>query len=219
MKKLILPIFLLLSIPALAQKWETIKIDSFVSVSLPEQNTMKDSAGMKLFNARTLYGNISVHVLPDSTKVVPDIEKKKHLERYYDRYSKSLSTSVRGKITQEVDTLVGDLHVKDFMLETNDQNGHLFRKFRLLHENCETYVFQYIYDSRQQGVGGEEQAQFFNSIRVANNPGVASQFTSEEAVPKKKTSYVLWLGVGVALFSAFVAVVFSRRKKRAKKSE
>ncbi|MXV17798.1 hypothetical protein [Hufsiella ginkgonis] len=215
-KRLLPVLFLWFSVPALAQTWETVKIDSVVSVILPKGHTSNDTLGQKVYSAQTLFGNIQVVITPDNPRQMPDIEKKKHLLKYYDNYLNKVQKSAKGTVSKERDTLLGDLHVKDFTLTLQGSAGEEIRKFRILHENCATYTFQFFYNALQKEVSEGESNKFFNAIKVANDPAASSQFTSAPATPAdvRPNNKLIICSIGGAVLLAVVIWLAMRKRKR-----
>lgn len=216
MKKITLIIGLyLLILPAFAQNWQTVKIDSAVSFKLPKGFQKNNSDNKNSFSASTAFGTILVFKTPDNPKVIPDIEKDRHLIRYYNDYIKRISSSSEdGKITGEKDTLIGDMKVKDFTLEIDTGSGSQYRNFRILHANAATYTFEFLYHDIHTEYALPEKEQFFNSITVNENLDRESQFTEDTNVPQSKNNLYIITGAATLIVFLLIITLQSRRKKR-----
>ncbi|MXV52583.1 hypothetical protein GS399_16540 [Pedobacter sp. HMF7647] len=218
MKKLIFTVCAFVAAhTAFAQKWEEVKLDSVMSVSLPVVRSKKDTLGQEIYTAVTTYGNIMVIKVPDNPTKTPDIEKERHLKKYYDNYLKRVSGSAPGAVIRdEKDSMIGNLKVKDFTMEVDSGSGKQLRDFRIIHENCATYTFEYLYEDIHKDLAVAEQADFFKSIKASSNPTVQSQFTTEKATAKDtkpKTIYIV-IGAVVVIILIIVSILISRRKKK-----
>lgn len=218
MKKsfIIIAICLIASL-AYTQEWKTVKIDSALSVKLPKGFNKTTPDDQQNFTASTGFGTILIFKDPDNPITIPDIEKDKHLQKFYDEYIKRIEkSSGDGVISEEKDTLLGDLKVKDFKLEIDSGSGKQYRNFRILHANNATYTFEFLYEDIHAEFASEEMEQFFNSITVTQNLDTQDQFT-DESMQKPEDNTTAWLiGGGIALLIIIIVVIIlSRRKKRA----
>ena len=214
MKHLFVFLLMLLSIPAIAQ-WENAKIDSVVSFQLPSGYERTKSDSENNFLARTAFGTILVFKAKDDTIVTPDIEKERHLRNYYDDYIKRVQSSAsEGKITDEKDTLLGELKVKDFTLQIDSGSGVQYRKFRILHANNATYTFEFLYQDIHKEYADEECSKFFNSIKINETVSRADQFNAPDVNDSgQKTTLLIGAGVGILIFALVVFFILKRRKK------
>jgi hypothetical protein len=216
MKKLIiLCAIYLVPILSQAQTWDTFKIDSTVSVKLPKGFRKIDTDIKYSLSARTSFGTILFFKTPDMPMVTPDIEKDRHLKKFYDSYIKSIkSSSSDAIIKDEADNLIGELKVKDFTLQTDTGGGIMFRDFRILHANGATYIFEFLYQKIHEEYAIPERNKFFNSIEVNENLSRSDQYTSQTLNPEKSdnTKYLLWGGI-VILISVGMTLFLVIRKK------
>ncbi len=191
---------------ALAQTWDTFKIDSAVSVGLPKGFTQTETN--KQFNlvARTLFGTILIFKIPDNPQTTPDIEKDRHLKNYYENYIKSVEqSSSDALITDEKDNLIGKLKVKDFTLKIDTGGGVLFRDFRILHTNGATYTYEFLYQNIHKEYAIPEREKFFKSIEVNENISISDQYTSQilNSDSPDNSKYLIFLIILVLLAIGF----------------
>lgn len=215
MKKLTLFICLsTLLFAAKAQDWKTVKLDSAVSVKLPFGYTIKDTLGQKILTSKVSYGDVQILINPDNPQKMPDIEKKRHLLKYYNSYIKKVkASSAKGTISGEADAMVGKLQAKDFTLEVDSGRGKQIRDFRILHENGATYTFQLLYQGIHAEYMAAERKAFFNSIQVADNPPLTSQFTDNSG-GSNSNNKLLYIGAGVLLLLIAIFYIIRSRRKR-----
>ena len=182
MKKAILIFFLgFLSSGLSAQSWQTLQIDSTLSVELPKGFEKTESENKYSLSAHSQWGTILVFKNPDDPTITPDIERGKQLQKYYNNYIKNLSTASPGFILKDKgDTLLGELKVKDFTLQIDTGSGIEYRNFRLLHANNATYIFEYLYKDLHSEFAVPEKEKFFNSIKINEHLKPSDQYTSDE---------------------------------------
>jgi hypothetical protein len=217
MKKLFLIHILILAFISIkAQQFKPTLIDDSVQASLPPEFQKKDTLGQQIFSAPTQFGNILVVKTPDDPDRTPEIEKKGHLNAFYEDYVKKISGTSEGIISDEKDTTINKLIYKDFTLQSESGSGKQFRKFRIVHVNNATYTFQFLYKDIHQEYAKEEYSNFFNSIKIPPDASVASQFTNPENTtgtpPASSRNYLIGLIVG-GIILILIIVFFLRRRR------
>lgn len=200
-----------------SQTWETVKIDSAVSVKLPMGFTKSEKDKKYSLVAVSPFGTIMIFKTPDRPLVTPDIERQKHLQDYYDDYISNIKQSSPDAIVKdEKDTLLGKLTVKDFTLQIDSGSGILYRDFRILHANSATYTFQFLYQDIHKEYALPERERFFNSIEVNESLNPTDQFTAESLNAGKpdNTMYLIVGSAAVLLTIGLVIFFIVRRKKK-----
>ena len=211
---LILALFIL-SNRSYSQDWETVKIDSTVSVKLPKGFNKTEKNDKYSLVAVSPWGTILIFKTLDNPMVTPDIEKDKHLKQYYDDYINNVRTVSTGSIIKdEKDGMLGDLKVKDFTLQIDTGSGVLYRNFRLLHASSATYIFEFLYQDLHSQFAVPEKEKFFNAIEVNEQLDKTDQYTSDAINDNNPMSkkYLYWaIPVGITLL---VLIVFLLRKRK-----
>ena len=218
MKKIIFVLALfILPYLSFSQTWETVKIDSTVTVKLPIGFTKSEKDKKYSLVAVSPFGTIMIFKTPDRPLVTPDIEQQKHLQDYYDDYISNIKQSSPDAIVRdEKDTLLGKLTVKDFTLQIDSGSGILYRDFRILHANSATYTFQFLYQDIHKEYALPERERFFNSIEVNESLNPTDQFTAESLNAGKpdNTMYLIVGSAAVLLTIGLVIFFIVRRKKK-----
>lgn len=216
MKKLIFVLTLfILSNSSYAQDWETLKIDSTVSVKIPKGFNKTENNEKYNLVAVSPWGTILIFKTLDDEISTPDIEKDKHLKKYYDDYIKNVRTVSTGSIIKdEKDAKLGELNVKDFTLQIDTGSGVLYRNFRLLHASNATYIFEYLYQDLHSEFAVPEREKFFNSIEVNDQLNRSDQFTSDEINDNNAASksYLYWAIPGGIILIGLAFFIFSKKK-------
>lgn len=217
MKPLILILTLLiLSNISYAQEWEIVKIDSTVSVKLPKGFSKTDKDDKYSLVAVSPWGTILIFKTLDDKMSTPDIEKDKHLKKYYDDYIKNVRTVSPGaNINDEKDGKLGALKVKDFTLQIDTGSGVLYRNFRLLHASSATYIFEFLYQDLHSEFAVPEKEKFFNSIEVNEQLGKTDQYTSDEINDNNAASkkYLYWAIPGGIVLIGFAFFLLQKRNR------
>ena len=215
MKRIILlSLVLSFTFPAFSQTWTTVAIDSIVSVKVPFIKNVKKDSHFDLVTEAS-FGTILVFKTPDDVKTTPDIERDKHLMKYYKQYIEIVSKQSKGKILDTKDALIGKLKVKDFTLEIDTGSGVLYRNFRILHANNYTYTFEFLYKGMHKEYAAPERDQFFKSITVADELDKKDQFTSAaiNAGNVDKSNNLWYVIGGIVVLIVILFFVFRSRKR------
>ncbi|HEX8378021.1 MAG TPA: hypothetical protein VF602_09390 [Pedobacter sp.] len=210
-------LFSLLTSLLFSQEFKPYNIDDSIQVSLPADFKKVDTLGQTQITARTSFGFIQISKQPDNNHSTPDIEKVKHLNRYYNDFIKRISASSKqGTISNKKDTLLGNLRVKDFTLALDSGSGKQYRNFRILHENSATYTFQYLFQDMHSQYAQPESESFFKSIKLTKPATLTSQFTKEGnttgKAPASNTKLYIISAVVVVIILALIA--FFKKRKR-----
>lgn len=215
-KSLLSFLVICVSLASKAQTWETVNIDSVVSCQVPK-GYEKDTTNKKVsFIANSGFGTILIYKTDDNPHIIPDIEKDKHIKAYYNDYIKNIRSSAPGTIiSNEKDTLISNLKVKDFKLQTDTGKGKQYRNFRIFHLNAATYTFEFLYNDIQAEYALPESDQFFKSIKADESLERKDQYTNNNnpkpgAENRRALLTGLIIGIGVLLI---ILYIFLRRKK------
>ncbi len=218
MKAIILTLALfILSNTSYSQEWETVKIDSTVSVKLPKGFNKTEKNDKYSLVAVSPWGTVLIFKTLDDPMVTPDIEKDKHLQKYYDDYINNVRTVSTGSIIKdEKDAMLGELKVKDFTLQIDTGSGVLYRNFRLLHASSATYIFEFLYQDLHSQFAVPEKEKFFNSIQVNENLSKTDQYTSAEINDNNAASkkYLYWAIPGGVILIALIMFLLKKRKSK-----
>ncbi|MGV3685234.1 MAG: hypothetical protein ACO1NS_06370 [Daejeonella sp.] len=205
----------ILSNTSYSQEWETVRIDSAVSVKLPKGFNKTEKNDKYSLVAVSPWGTILIFKTPDDPMVTPDIEKDKHLQQYYDDYINNVRTVSTGSVIKdEKNGLLGELKVKDFTLQIDTGSGVLYRNFRLLHASSATYIFEFLYQDLHSQFAVPEKEKFFNSIQVNESLNKKDQFTSDEINSNNAASkkYLYWAIPGGIILLALIVFLVRRRR-------
>jgi len=212
MKKLILYFgILMFAAQANAQKnyyLSPVKIDSLVSVSMPQEYTKTNQGGQNIISANGSYGSMLVirTVNPQSQQ---NIKNPNGLDNVFKDYVKKVQQSLsRGTILNDHDTTVGRLTARDFILQVDSGSGVQLRHFILVYTKNVSYTFEYLYDDFRKDLAIGEMKAFLGSIRVSPELTTADQYIT---VPQHFPVATVAIAAG-ALFVIIGIVMFLKRK-------
>ncbi|RZA00954.1 MAG: hypothetical protein EOP47_12435 [Sphingobacteriaceae bacterium] len=165
MKKII-SIFSIIAftISAYGQGLKPVKIDSLVTVSLPKDAQVTDSAGQKIFSGNGAMGYMIVIRTANHNK---PLEKEKDLNKVFKDYMTQVQGQSNGSILDSRDTTVGNLKAKVFGLETRNNEGVELRNFTIIYTKEALYTFEYVYPEARKELVKDETKAFFSSISVS----------------------------------------------------
>jgi hypothetical protein len=217
MKKTLLIICLsLFALTSYSQLLKPVALDSLVTVSLPEPYKKTDTLGQQLYSASASFGYIMVirAVNPPDTKL---LKKEKDLDKVFKEYVQKVQRSaVKGRVVDEKDTTINNLHIKDFNLETDTGTGVQIRKFRLLYTHKVIYTFEYLYDHTRAEVAAPEIKEFFGSIKISPQLEPTDQFTlAGQFTGMHKGLKIALIAGGVLIIGIIMYLIMRRKKKQA----
>src|SRR4051794_35903997 len=123
MKKIILSLsIMLISLAGFSQALKPVKIDSLVTVSLPEGFTKKDTLGQQIYQGTASLGNILVLRVPNANN--KPLNKEKDLKDVFKNYINGIQKqSVNGSVMYPRDTTIGKLEGKVFTLRIDNSGS------------------------------------------------------------------------------------------------
>ncbi|WP_413666360.1 hypothetical protein ACEN9X_17585 [Mucilaginibacter sp. Mucisp86] len=216
MKKIILSLsIMLISLAGFSQVLKPVKIDSLVTVSLPEGFTKKDTLGQQIYQGSASLGNILVLRVPNAD--TKPLNKEKDLKDVFKTYINGIQKqSVNGSVMYPRDTTIGKLEGKVFTLRI-DNSGSTgespeLRNFILLYTQDVTYTFEYNYPEQRVDLAKAELKQFSGSIRIAPTLDRRDQYLSDA----KGMSAPAKIGIygGAAVIVLIVVLTVIKRKNR-----
>jgi hypothetical protein len=215
MKKILLSFALILYIiTAFGQTaLKPVKIDSLVTVSLPQGFQKKDTLGQHIYSANALYGYMIVIVAPNEKNNTP-LKKERDLNAVLKKYITSIENqSGPTSSAQHVrDTTVGTLKAKVFTLRNDDGNGSIqLINFTLLYTQDATYTFEYVYPAERKDIVKAEYNSYASSIRLSPELQRNDQYLSN-AKGLSFGKIALFGGGGIVII--IVIIVLVRRKKK-----
>jgi hypothetical protein len=213
MKKTIISFSLILfAMAGFSQKVKTVELDKTVSVNLPADYAKLDTLGQQTYTGNSEFGYIMVSRTPNPA-TNKTLKKEKELNNVFKEYIRKVQASLKeGTITNDHDTIVNHLEMRDFVLRTDTGSGVQLRKFRVLYTKPVTYTFQYLYDEGRQDVAAKEMTAFFASIKSAPELDGADQFTTFGMPQGLNGTTIILIVSGVAIIAFVVLMVRKKRK-------
>jgi hypothetical protein len=216
MKKIFLSLTIVLfSISAFSQLIKPVKIDSLVTVSLPQGYQHKDTLGQRIYSANGLYGYMEV-IRAGNPKNTKPLKKETDLNTVLKDYVKGIQGESGGGSAQNVrDTTIGTLEAKIFTLKTDDGSGNiLFRNFILVYTTDATYTFEYGYQDNRKDLIRDEYRSFLNSIKLSPELQRNDQYLSNSKAMSLNKQIAIACGAALVIIIIIILIV---RRKRAKK--
>ncbi len=187
-----------------------VKIDSVITISLPEKYTKKDTLGQTIYNANGAYGYMSVIRAPNQDK--KPLQKEKDLNKVLQDYVKGIKDQSNGDVMNLRDTTLGHLKAKTFTLEVDEGAGVQSRNFIIVYTQDVTYTIEYYYEALRKDLAKGEYKLYSASIKISPELQRTDQYLSNA----KGMSTAAKVGIfGGAAVLIILIVVFITRKKRA----
>jgi hypothetical protein len=215
MKKTILSfILLLLAISGYTQTLKPVKLDSLVTVSLPDGYQKKDTLNEHIFTANGVYGYV-IAIREANAKNNTALKKEKDLNKVLKDYIKGIKAQSPGSAALNVrDTTIGTLKAKTFTLEIdNGGAGSItYRNFVLLYTQDATYTFEYVYPDNRADLVKDDYRAFISSIRLSPELQRNDQYLSNEKGMSSINKVEVFGGAGLMLILIIVLII--KRKRR-----
>lgn len=197
----------------MGQELKPVKIDSMVTVSLPEAYNTQDTLGQQVMSANGEYGYMVV-IKAESAKDNKPLEKEKDLNKVMENYVADVKAQYKNASAQNVrDTTVGKLKATSFTLESDPSgNGEIQKKhFVILYTQPATYTFEYAYPDARGEVIGAELKTFLSSIKVSPELQRTDQYLSNAKGMSQIQQIALFGGGGLLLIGLVVYFVNRNR--------
>ncbi|MDB5005851.1 MAG: hypothetical protein JWP45_244 [Mucilaginibacter sp.] len=189
-----------------------VKIDSLVTVSLPQTFQKKDTLGQHIFSANSTFGYMTVIVEPNGKNNTP-LKKEKDLNKVFQDYIKSIQTQSPGSVAENVrDTTVGTLKAKVFTLKIDNGGTSQFINFTLIYTQDATYTFEYVYPQERSDLVKSDYTAFISSIRLSHELQRNDQYLSNNNGMSSTTKIEIGGGALVIILVVFLVI---RRKRLA----
>lgn len=188
-----------------------VKIDSLVTISLPEKYTKKDTLGQSIYTGNGSFGYMVVIRAPNADNNKP-LKKERDLNKVLQDYIKGIKGQADGSTQNVRDTLIGHLKAKTFTLETDLGAGLQERNFIVIYTQDVTYTFEYYYEELRKDVVKEEYKAYSGSIKVSPELKRTDQYLSMAKGLSPAVKYALY--GGIPLIIIIIVIVIMRRKKK-----
>ncbi|WDF56817.1 hypothetical protein [Mucilaginibacter sp. KACC 22063] len=200
---------------AQAQDLKPVKIDSLVTVGLPQEFQKKDTLGQSIYTGNGSFGYMIVIKAPNP--VNQTLKKEKDLNKVFKEYINKVQADAGygSTILNSKDTIVNNIEVRDFTLRTDNDQGIQLRKFRILYTKPATYTFQVTYPEQRQELAAKEVKQYFDSIKLAPGFDGTDQYTMYGKFTGMHKALKMAIGAGILVVIIIVIIVIRKRRKPA----
>ncbi|MBB5395835.1 hypothetical protein [Mucilaginibacter sp. AK015] len=189
-----------------------VKIDSLVTVSLPEKYTKKDTLGQSIYSGNGQYGYMVVIRAPNAANNEP-LKKERDLNKVLKDYIKGIKGQSEGSTLNVRDTLIGHLKAKTFELQVDEGAGVQTRNFIVIYTQDVTYTFEYYYEEMRKDVMKDEYKAYASSIKLSPEMKRTDQYLSN-AKGLSPTAKIGIYGGGALLLILIIVLVVSKKKKK-----
>lgn len=217
MKKIFLSLILLfLAFAGFSQVLKPVKIDSLVTVSMPNNYQQKDTLNQQIFTANALYG-YTVAIRQANAKNNTALKKEGDLNKVLKDMEKSIQAQSPGSAAIYTrDTTVGTLKARAFTLKSaGDGEGDdiQYRNFVLLYTQDATYTFEYVYPENRKDMVAGEYKNFMGSIRLSSGLQRNDQYLMPGGTGLSSAAKIGIYGGGALILIVLVTLVVKRRNK------
>jgi len=189
-----------------------VKIDSLVTISLPQEFTKKDTLGQSIYSGNGSYGYMVVIRAPNADNNTP-LKKERDLNKVLKDYIKGIKGQSEGSTQNVRDTTIGHLKAKTFTLETDQGAGIQLRNFIIIYTQDVTYTFEYYYEQLRVDLAKGEYKTFSSSIVLSQELKRTDQYLSN-AKGLSPTAKIAIYGGGALLVILIIVLLVRRKKKK-----
>jgi hypothetical protein len=217
MKKIILSLTMILfTAAAFSQKLVPVKIDSLITVSLPEKFQKKDTLGQQIYTGNGAVGYIMVIRAPNAPNNKP-LNKERDLNEVLKTYIDGIQKqSVNGSVMFLRDSTIAHLKAKVFTLRVDNSastgESPQLRNFILIYTQEATYTLEYFYPEARIELAKSEAQAFSSSIKIAPELNRTDQYISNAKGISFGTKVALYGGLPIVIIIVLIIVI--RNKKR-----
>lgn len=198
-----------------SQQQKNVQLDNMVTVTLPADFHKLDTLGQQTYTAGTEYGYIIISRTPNPA-TNKTLKKEKDLNNVFKEYIRKVQGSLsEGNITNDHDTIINKLEMREFTLRTDTGSGVQLRQFRILYTKPVTYAFQYLYDEARRDVAAKEMKTFFGSIKTTSEIDGSDQYTTFGQSQGINGTTIVLISSGVLILVFVILVVRKKRRNDA----
>lgn len=196
-----------------AQTVQQVKLDSVVSVSMPQGFTKKDTLNQSLYSVNGLTGYMIVSRQANKANNTP-LKKEKDLKNVMKKATSDIQAQVGGSTINNVrDTTINGLEARVFTMAADGQNGSELRDFLVMYTQDATYTFEYVYSDARKDMVKPEMKAFFSSIKVSSGLTPTDQYITAGQPQGSPVTKIAEIGGGAMLIAIILYFVF-RKKER-----
>lgn len=201
---------------AFSQKLVSVKIDSLITVSLPEKFQKKDTLGQQIYTGSGAVGYMMVIRAPNAPNNKP-LNKERDLNEVLKTYIDGIQKQSKdGSVMNLRDTTIAHLKAKIFTLRVDHSNSTgespELRNFILVYTQDVTYTFEYFYPEVRLELAKPELKAFASSLKIAPELKRNDQYISNAKGISFGAKVALYGGLPIVII--IVLIIVMRNKKR-----
>jgi hypothetical protein len=215
MKKILLTIFIAISINSLGQNWTNYQVDSILTLAIPDNYKVTDTLGQRLTTARIDNGLILVSALANEGEIATNIQNEAELIRFYKGFEKGHLNSQHGQAIK--DEIVENSGLKMFRFSYKaSMNGEVqIRHCLVVFVNEKMYAVNFWEVESMTNDMSATREKLFSSLKFPTNPGLKNQMTNKGDEERKVKQGEL---IGqITIFGLIIGLAIWRTKRAKKK--
>lgn len=220
MNKVLLIFFISISVNAFSQEqeWVEYKMDSTLTLSLPDNYEVMDTMGQRIVRAQSGLTLILIQRLPNTGEYATNISDKKALLDNYAGFQKGLINSQNGKLINQQFIEKSNLQLTQFSYSASVREEKQIRHSLVIFINEYWYAIQYWeVEGFSAGQSSKNREELFNSVKFPPGQSLQNQMSyTTEGSPAYKWGYFFgrFLFVGLILGLVILVVVLIARRKK-----
>jgi hypothetical protein len=214
MKKILLPIFIAISINSFGQNWTNYQVDSILTLTIPDNYKVTDKMGHRMTTARIENGLIMVSSLANEGEIATNVQNEGELIRFYKNFEKGYLKSQHGQAIKDEIVENSGLKMIRFSYKAS-MNGELqIRHCLSVFVNEKMYAVNFWEIESMTNDMSATREKLFSSLKFPTNPGLKNQMTNK-AEEEKKVKQGELIGQ-ITIFGLIIGLTiwFTKREKK-----
>lgn len=179
MKKILLTIFIAITISSFGQNWTNYQVDSILTLTIPENYKVTDTLGQRIITARIDNGMIQVFALANEGEIATNVKNEGELIRFYKGFTKGYINSQHGQAIKDEIVENSGLKMIRFSYKAS-MNGELqIRHCLSVFVNEKMYAVNFWEIESMTNDMSAPRERLFSSLKFPPNLGLKNQMTNK----------------------------------------
>lgn len=219
MRRILITLLTLISLSSFGQQWIEYKVDSTLTVTIPDNYQVRDTLGQRVITSRVDDGLIIISILPNTGQTAINVQNEKELIDSYKNMREGFIESQGGQLIEETIIDNGGLKLNRFSFRATMGEERQIRHSVSAFVNETSYSINFWEAESMTNEMTGDREKLFSSIKFPTNLGLTNQMSNAiEGTRSYNIGYLfgklLGYGLMIALIVALVRWISKRGKKK-----
>jgi len=219
MNGLLIAILTIISISSFGQQWTAYRVDSVLTVTIPDNYQVRDTLGQRAITARIDNGLVLISVHPNTGQTAICVQNEKELIDFYKKMREGFIRSQSGQFIEEKIIDNGGLKLIRFSFHATMGEEKQIRHCVSVFVNERTYTINFWEVESLTNEMTADRDKLFSSLKFPENIGLKNQMSfSIGGASSYNIGYlvgiILGYGLTIGLLVALVWWISKRGKKK-----